>query len=84
MPRTISLVLVIPAERVAHSLRGFIAVVTVDVDGLGRGICHHQTPERDIDLRNHLKWYTIQVQNITDMCNVLMCLLFSFKLHLLT
>ena len=38
MPRTISLVLVILAERVAQSLRGFVAVVTVGVDGLGQEV----------------------------------------------
>ena len=75
MSRTISLVLVIPAERVAHSLRGFDAVVTVDAYELGRGKCcgrHHQTPEHEIGRRINLKWYTIQVQNIIiDMCNFL-------------
>ena len=63
MPQAISLVLFVPAERVAHSVRGFYAVVTVDVDGLGRGGCdgrHHHTPERDIERRNHLKVKTTQ------------------------
>ena len=64
MPRAISLVLVVPAERVAHSVRGFYDVVAVDVDGLGRGGRHggrHQTPEREIERRNHLKVKTIPV-----------------------
>ena len=64
MPQAISLVLFIPAERMAHSVRGFYAVVAVDVDGLGRGGPdgrQHQTPERDIERRNHLKVKTIPV-----------------------
>ena len=57
MSRTISLVLVIPAVRVAHSVRGFDVVVTIDVDGLGRGHRgrRHQTCEHEIERRNHLK-----------------------------
>ena len=64
MPQAISLVLFIPAERVAHSVRGFYAVVTVDVDGLGRGGRdgrRHQTPQCEIERRNHLKVKTIPV-----------------------
>ena len=64
MLQTISLVLVIPAERVAHSVQGFYAVVTVDVNGLGQRYClgRHQTYQNEVERRNHLR-VKIQTSN---------------------